>query len=70
MPALVDDLRFATRTLVRHRGYGVVAVLTLALGISANAAIFSVLDAIVVQDLPIGMPTDSSASNGASARSS
>ena len=52
MTILPQDLRSALRTLVKHPGYAAVAVLTLAVGVGANTAIFSVLHAVVLRDLP------------------
>ena len=50
--SLGQDLRFGLRALAKNRAYAAVAILTLGLGVGANAAIFSVLRAVVLRDLP------------------
>src|SRR5215510_2475332 len=52
----LHDIRYACRTVARAPGFTAVAVITLALGIGANTAIFRVLDAIVLQPLPVRDP--------------
>lgn len=56
--SVVGDLRYGLRVLRRERGFAFVAVLSLALGIGANTAMFQLLDAVRLRQLPVAEPQE------------
>src|SRR5437762_6131236 len=54
----MNDLQFAVRQLLKNPGYTAVAVLTLALGIGANLALFAILDELLLRPKPVANPDE------------
>lgn len=53
---MIQDIRYSARLLLKQPGFALVAILSLALGIGANTAIFSLIDALMLKSLPVREP--------------
>src|SRR3954471_19925467 len=58
MESLFNDIRYGMRSLIKWPGFTAVAVITLALGIGANTAIFTLLNAVTFKPLPVNTPAE------------
>src|ERR1044072_3801423 len=58
MEQLFKDIRYGFRGLLKRKGFALIAVLTLALGIGANTAIFTLVNAVMLNSLPVYKPEE------------
>src|ERR1044072_4286186 len=58
METLFKDIRYGLRGLLKRKGFAAIAVLTLALGIGANTAIFTLVNAVMLKSLPVQKPEE------------
>ena len=54
--SLASDLRYSLRTLAKSPGFTAIAILSLALGVGANTAIFTLINDLMIKQLPVGQP--------------
>jgi putative ABC transport system permease protein len=56
MENIIKDIRYGMRSLIKRPGFAAIAIITLALGIGANSAIFSIVNGTLMQPFPVGDP--------------